>query len=440
MQKENRLIVVLDTSVLLYDKKSLENFENCEIYLPLVVLDELDKFKESPGLLGENSRYINRYLDDLRSKGKLSDGVAMQTGASVRVHLRHPDQLQSHDLDTTGGDNRLLMHALQIQSDNPGAAVRIVTKDINLRVKADALGLEAEDYNKDYLDDDSWSGIETAVIDDDLIDQIYRTKSLDIDAYDDLLPVFNEFVHNTFLILKSISGAKKSTLCRWSFTEKKVHLIEDSQFEDVKLKPRNKEQRFALWGLLSSDVKLMTITGLAGSGKTYIALMSALALIDAGKYDRLVITRNIEPVGRDIGFLPGSLEEKMAPWLAPILDNMRHQFKDPMKFETMRERGQVEIAPLTYIRGRTFTNSIVLVDESQNASIHELKTIITRVGDGSKIILLGDTDQIDTPYINKQTNGLSIVAKKMRSSKLSAHVNLPSGVRSGLATEASKML
>ena len=338
------------------------------------------------------------------------------------------------------GDNRILLHGLQIQRDNPESVVRIVTKDINLRVKADAVGLEAEDYNKDYLDDDSWSGVETLTIDDELIDAIYRTKSLDVDSYEELMPLFSPLAHNTFLILKSTSGSKKSTLGRWNLGEKKFYLIEDSQFDEVKLKPRNKEQRFALWGLLSNDVKLMTITGLAGSGKTYIALMAALAQIDAGKYDRLVITRNMEPVGRDIGFLPGSMEEKMAPWLAPILDNMRHQFKDPLAFERMRERGQVEIAPLTFIRGRTFTNSIVMVDESQNASIHELKTIITRVGEGSKIVLLGDTDQIDTPYINRQTNGLSIVAKKMRNSKLTAHINLPSGVRSGLATEASKVL
>ena len=440
MVKDKKLLVVLDTSVLLYDKKSLESFENCTVHIPLIVLDELDRFKESPGLLGENARYVNRFLDDLRSKGKLSEGVPLSKGSTLVVSLSHSDGPQGHGLDLDYGDNRILLHGLQIQSDNPESTVRIVTKDINLRVKADAVGLEAEDYNKDYLDDDSWSGIETLTIDDDLIDLIYRTKSLDVDSYEELMPMFSTLVHNTFLVLKSTSGSKKSTLGRWSLGEKKVYLVEDSQFDDVKLKPRNKEQRFALWGLLSNDVKLMTITGLAGSGKTYIALMAALAQIDAGKYDRLVITRNMEPVGRDIGFLPGSMEEKMAPWLAPILDNMRHQFKDPLAFERMRESGQVEIAPLTFIRGRTFTNSIVMVDESQNASIHELKTIITRVGEGSKIVLLGDTDQIDTPYINRQTNGLSIVAKKMRSSKLTAHIHLPSGVRSGLATEAGKVL
>lgn len=440
MHKEKRLIIVLDTSVLLYDKKSLEGFENCDIYLPLVVLDELDKFKEAPGLLGENSRYVNRFLDDLRKKGKLSDGVSISGKSSVRVHLKHTEQPQNQDLDSNGGDNRLLLHAIQIQSDHPGEVVRIVTKDINLRVKADALGFEAEDYYKDYLSDEMWPGVEQITLDDSIIDEIYRSKSVSADSFEEVEEISKALSHNTFIVAKSTSQTKKSTLCRWNDLEKKLCVIEDSQFESMKVKPRNKEQRFALWGLTCDDVKLMTITGLAGSGKTYIALMSALMQIEAGKYDRLIITRNIEPVGRDIGYLPGTMEEKMEPWLGPIMDNMRTHFKEPLKFESMKERGQIEIAPLTYIRGRTFTNSFILVDESQNATIHELKTIITRVGEGSKIVLLGDTDQIDTPYINKNTNGLSIVAKKMKNSKLTAHINLPSGVRSSLATEAGKVL
>lgn len=440
MIRDKKLLVVLDTSVLLYDKKSLESFQKCVVHLPLVVLDELDRFKEKPGLLGENARYVNRFLDDLRTHGKLSEGVQLSTNSTLVVSLRHTNAPQSHELDLDYGDNRILLHGLQIQSDNPDAIVRIVTKDINLRVKADALGLEAEDYNRDYLEDDSWSGIETVTIDDDLIDHIYRNKSLDIECFVEQPAAFGEFAHNTFLIVKSTSGSKKSTLCRWHAIEKKLQLIDDSSFDDLKFKPRNKEQRFAMWALLSDDVKLLTITGLAGSGKTFLALMAAISQIESGKYDRLIITRNMEPVGRDIGYLPGTVDEKMAPWLAPIMDNMRCQFKDPLKFEAMKEQGRIEIAPLTYIRGRTFTNSILLVDESQNASIHELKTIITRVGEGTKVVLIGDTDQIDTPYINRQTNGLSIVAKKMRNSKLTAHIHLPSGVRSGLATEAGKIL
>jgi PhoH-like ATPase len=440
MQKEKKLIVVLDTSVLLYDKKSIESFENCEIYIPMIVLDELDRFKEAPGLLGENSRHTNRYLDGLRSSGKLSDGVKIQQSSTLRVHLLQGSGALSQHFDFNGGDNRLLLHALQIKSEHPEHVVRIVTKDINLRVKADALGFEAEDYYKDYLNDDMWSGVADVILEDSLIDEIYRNKQISDVDFPEIEETFKSFTHNTFVVAKSSSQTKKSTLCRWNSSEKRVQLIEDCSVEGLKIKPRNKEQKFALWGLTSEDVKLMTVTGLAGSGKTFIALMAALAQIEAGRYDRLVITRNVEPVGRDMGFLPGTIEEKMEPWLAPIMDNMRTHFKNPLKFEEMKENGRIEIAPLAYIRGRTFTNSFVLVDESQNASIHELKTIITRIGDGSKIVLIGDTDQIDTPYINKQTNGLSIVAKKMRASKLTAHINLPNGVRSSLATEAGKIL
>lgn len=442
MQKsDNRLIVVIDTSVLLYDKKSLESFENCQIYLPLVVLDELDKFKESQGLLGENARYVNRFLDGLRKYGKLSEGVEITGKSIIKVHLRDQEARLGHDLSMDGGDNLILVHALEIKSRNSDAPVRIITKDINLRVKADALGLEAEDYNKDYLEDKPWPGVENIVIDDFLIDELYRSKKVSVEEYEEVLQMVKDFSHNTFIIARGSSLTKKSTLCRWSSTDQKLYIIEDNLPDSMKnVKARNKEQKFALWGLTNDDVKLMTVTGLAGSGKTYIALMAALAQIEDGKYDRLVITRNIEPVGKDIGYLPGNVEDKMSPWLAPILDNMRHQFRDPLKFESMRERGQIEVAPLTFIRGRTFTNCFVLVDESQNATIHELKTIITRVGEGSKIVLIGDTDQIDTPYINKQTNGLSIVAKKMKNSKLTAHINLPSGVRSTLATEAGKTL
>lgn len=440
MVRDKKLFVVLDTSVLLYDKKSLEHFENCTVHLPLIVLDELDRFKESPGLLGENARYVNRFLDELRTHGKLSEGVPLSKGSSLVVSLRHPDNPKSHDLDLDYGDNRILLHGLQIQSDNPDNTVRIVTKDINLRVKADAVGLEAEDYNRDYLADDAWAGVESVTVDDDLIDKIYRDRQLEVEEFPEVPVNLLGFVHNTFLTVKSTSGSKKSTLCRWNAIEKKMQLIDDANFSDIKFKPRNKEQKFAMWALLSKEVKLLSITGLAGSGKTFLALMAAIHQIETGEYDRLVITRNMEPVGRDIGYLPGTVDEKMAPWLAPILDNMRCQFRDPLKFEAMQEKGQIEIAPLTFIRGRTFTNSIIMVDESQNASIHELKTIITRVGEGSKVILIGDTDQIDTPYINRQTNGLSIVSKKMRASKLTAHIHLPSGVRSSLATEAGKIL
>jgi PhoH-like ATPase len=195
-----------------------------------------------------------------------------------------------------------------------------------------------------------------------------------------------------------------------------------------------------LHALRKAEIPLVCLTGLAGSGKTFLALMSGIDEMMSGKYERIIVTRNIEPVGRDIGFLPGDIKEKMSPWLSPLMDNFRHHFKDKTYFEMMMDKGQIEIAPLSYIRGRTFSNAYLIVDEAQNATIHELKTVITRIGENSKIVLMGDTDQIDTPYIDKRSNGLSIVIDKFAGSNMMAHVHLTRGERSALATYASRIL
>ena len=208
----------------------------------------------------------------------------------------------------------------------------------------------------------------------------------------------------------------------------------------IKVNPRNKEQKFALSVLTDPDIPLVCLTGIAGSGKTFLSLLTGLDAVFKDKYERIVVTRSIQPVGRDLGYLPGDMNEKMQPWMAPLTDNFRHAFKDMTYFDVMMEKGKIDIAPLSFIRGRTFNDSYVIVDEAQNATIHELKTIVTRIGKDSKIILMGDTDQIDTPYINKQSNGLSIVIEKFRNSSLSAHIHLPKGERSKLATVASQIL
>ena len=203
---------------------------------------------------------------------------------------------------------------------------------------------------------------------------------------------------------------------------------------------KNKEQKFALWALQNQNIPLVTMTGLAGSGKTFLSLIAGISEVQQNRYERIVITRNLQPVGKEIGYLPGDVNEKMMPWMAPVIDNLRNHFKDKSTFDMMRVNGLIEIAPMSFIRGRTFTNSYIILDEAQNATIHELKTVITRVGEGSKIVLMGDTDQIDTPYINKNTNGLSLVTKKLRESLHTAHINLPVGIRSTIASEASHLL
>tara|TARA_R110000824_G_scaffold60853_3_gene162330 strand:+ start:7255 stop:8562 length:1308 start_codon:yes stop_codon:yes gene_type:complete len=432
-----RKTVFLDTSVMLYDKMSIENFVNCDIILPLVVLDELDRFKDKPSSLGENARYVNRLLDDLRSNGRLDKGVPINNdkGSTLMIRLTYPEIPQGFPLNANNGDNRILLESLQMKSENPSAKVVVVSKDINLRVKCDAVGLESEDYYTDYVDvpEGSWNGLVEMEPKEGMIDALYREKRVSFDS--DISP-------NTFIVLKSQVG--QSALCVYDAFEKQLIHVPDADIRlggnSLGVMGKNKEQKFAMWALQNSNIPLVTMTGLAGSGKTFLSLIAGISEVQQNRYERIVITRNLQPVGKEIGYLPGDMNEKMMPWMGPVTDNLRNHFKDKSAFDMMRVNGLIEIAPMSFIRGRTFTNSYIILDEAQNATIHELKTVITRVGEGSKIVLMGDTDQIDTPYINKHTNGLSLVTKKLRESLHTAHVNLPVGIRSTIASEASHLL
>ena len=428
-----RKLLILDTSVLLYDKTSLHSFPGNDVILPLIVLDELDRFKEKPGLLGESARYVNRFLDELRSKGKLYEGVFLEdSDQSIRVTSSTPKLSAKEHLDPKRGDNMIIAAALDCKKKSPKETVKVITKDINLRVKCDALGIAAEDYYRDYLavTDETFSGVIKLDIDSSLIDKLYDEGSFE---YED-----EKVYENSYVICR---GSSKSKSALGVFRQGKILLLNEFPSGlETDVRPRNKEQKFALHALRSPNIPLVSLTGLAGSGKTFLSLMSGIDALASKQYERIIVTRSIQPVGRDLGYLPGDINEKMAPWMSPLLDNFRHHFKDKIYFELMIEKGQIEIAPLSFIRGRTFNNSYLIVDEAQNATIHELKTIITRLGENSKVVLMGDTDQIDTPYIDKRSNGLAIVVEKFKSSDLSAHVHLRRGERSAIATYASKVL
>jgi PhoH-like ATPase len=426
----SKKLMVVDTSVLLYDKESIHSFPGNEVVLPLTVLDELDSFKERPGLLGESARYINRFLDSLRAHGRLDHGVTIPGKDQIIRVLTH-DPVKHEGLDDRS-DNKIIAAALELQNKHE-EPVLVITKDINLRVKCDALGLAAEDYYRDHVKvvPEEQGSIKSIQVLDEEIDQIYEEGSIGLDDTDWLLT-------NSYVVLTG-EGQGKSALCHYD--GKRFHRLPDGRIKSHSdIQPRNKEQRFVLHALRKAEIPLVCLTGLAGSGKTFLALMSGIDEMMSGKYERIIVTRNIEPVGRDIGFLPGDIKEKMSPWLSPMMDNFRHHFKDKTYFEMMMEKGQIEIAPLSYIRGRTFSNAYLIVDEAQNATIHELKTVITRIGENSKIVLMGDTDQIDTPYIDKRSNGLSIVIDKFAGSSMMAHVHLTRGERSALATYASRIL
>ena len=444
-----RKTFILDTSVLLYDATAIHSFNGNDIVLPLVVLEELDKFKERQGLVGQNARYVNRFLDEMRSVEV--DEYGWRTKQEYDMRYRFELSVEIHECVPEGfdigyNDNIIIGCALHLASTTDN--VYVITKDINLRVKCDAVGLGVEDYLQDRVEEDvdtlcGWKQLE---LDADNFAEFYDTGRLFIPE--------SELNENQFVIGKSQSNQSLLGINKGKFIRPLRHKMDGL----ITVEPRNAEQSFAIEALLDPSIPLVCLTGLAGSGKTFLALMAGLSKLNSGQtpkgrslgadfpeefkcgYDRLVISRTLQPVGRDLGYLPGSMEEKMQPWLMPILDNVRHAFKDTTYFQMMIDKGDIEIAPIPYIRGRTFANSILIVDEAQNATIHELKTIITRMGSNSKIVLLGDVDQIDTPYIDRQSSGLSIVIDKFQNSPLCAHVNLSKGQRSDLASVASNIL
>jgi len=430
---KERKTFILDTSVLLYDKKSISSFPDCDVVIPLTVLDELDRFKEKPGLLGENARYVNRFLDDLRQMGNLNDGIHLEeNNQEIKVEINYSTMVPS-GLNPSHGDNRIISVANEY-SKSKDSSVTVVTKDINFRVKCDALGILSEDYYKDRIvssENQIYTGQCEIFTDKNTVNRLFEGEKINISDLDDDFNIYP----NQYVVIKS----ENSSFLGCARDGEISPLVSES-WKTVSINPKNKEQKFALDLLMRDDIPLVTMTGIAGSGKTFLTLMSALEGLHNGKYERIVVTRSLQTVGKDIGYLPGSVKEKMDPWIGPIVDNIRHTFKDVTYFEIMREKGQIEIAPLAFMRGRTFNDTFIIVDEAQNSTIHELKTIITRVGENSKIVLLGDIDQIDTPYIDTLSNGLTIVVQKLKGENLTGHITLLKGERSKLATLASRVI
>ena len=431
---------------MLYDKCSIHSFGNNDVLIPLVALDELDRFKDKKGVVGENARYVNRFLDDLRKVGNLHSGIKISSGQKIKVDIKTKYKVPV-GLDASSPDNQMIGLALELTRKKE-APVIMVTKDINFRVKCDALGITAEDYLKDKVELASEEGFYRGYVDFD-----YKEDNSIIElCYSDLSGSNREIIEdieekiqrklceNEFVCVKSGS---QSFLGR--FFDKKLHQVKSTEEMTSGLafvKERNREQLYALNLLNDDSIPLVTITGLAGSGKTYLTLLAGIEGLHSGRYRRIVITRNVQPVGRDIGFLPGDMNDKMMPWIAPIMDNFRQGLKDNdlTFFTAMKDKGDIEIAPLAFMRGRTFADTFLIMDEAQNCTIHELKTVITRMGSNSKIVLLGDVDQIDTPYIDTHSNGLTVVSEKFKNEKVAAHIQLKKGERSYLSSIAAKLI
>jgi PhoH-like ATPase len=430
---------VLDTNVLLHDARSLFAFADNNVVIPIYVIEEIDTFKKDQSELGRNARQIARLLDTYRSEGGLSKAQKMETGGTVRVALsKNPPKNPSYD--SRSMDQRILELALEVRDADPQTPTILVSKDVNMRVRGDALGLSTVDYEPEQISiEELYSGNRELLVPAATVADFYSQGSVVVDA--------PGLYANEFLTLKDDQG--KSALARWHKDVGKALPVKKIERSGVwGIRPRNKEQHFALDLLLDDSVKLVTLVGKAGTGKTLMAIAAGLQKVTEEQvFAKLLVSRPIFPLGRDIGYLPGDIEEKLNPWMQPIYDNLelllglnKTDKKDGRSYAELVDMGFVEIEPLTYIRGRSLPNVYMIVDEAQNLTPHEVKTIITRAGEGTKIILTGDPYQIDHPYLDSSNNGLTTVAERFKEEAIAGHIIMTKGERSPLAELATQIL
>lgn len=436
-------IFVLDTCVLLFDHSALTNFEDNKVAIPITVLEELDRFKVGNETKHFEARECIRILDRLSQSHSLQDWIPVENGmeGQLRVIMDTdcPDGNASSVFSERTNDHKILDAALCLQAKEPESKVILVSKDINLRLKAKALNLPAEDYQTGKVKDNRhmFTGRTTLEgVDSDVIRKMYVDgNSRKITALGD------DRQNNHFYILKDGSASAMGF-----FNEKKRNIERVDKSYAYGIKPRNAEQAFALHAIQNPDINLVTICGVAGTGKTLLALAGALE--QKNRYDQIILARPIVALSnKDLGFLPGDAEEKINPYMQPLFDNLnfiKNQFgpneRKARAIEDMKAEGKIQISPLAYIRGRSLSNVIFIVDEAQNLTPHEVKTIITRAGENTKIILTGDIRQIDTPYLDEQSNGLTYVIDRLRGKELYCHISLEKGERSELANLANDHL
>jgi len=440
-------IYVLDTNVLLHDPLSLFAFEDNEVIIPSVVLEEIDSKKRLADEIGRNARNISRELDRIRAMGHLHNGVMLENGGLLKVEMNHRRFVRVQELfGEMTNDNRILAVALNYhmeeQESGDPRPVILVSKDMLVRVKADVLGITAQDYLSDRTASvsDQYTGHMTLHVHPSVIDEFYTYRFLAIDE----LGVKAALQPNEFVILRDELGTSKSALLRVTSDGKRLEPLHLSNDPIWGITARNAQQRMALELLLNDDIPLVTLTGRAGTGKTLLTLAAGLMKVeDEHRYKKLLIARPVVPMGKDIGYLPGEKEEKLRPWMQPIYDNLEFLF-DTKKAgdldKILMGLGSIQVEALTYIRGRSIPGQFIIIDEAQNLSKHEVKTIVSRVGDNSKIVLLGDPEQIDHPYLDSRSNGLTYLVECFKAEGLSGHVTLEKGERSKLAQLATEKL
>lgn len=442
-----RKIFVLDTNVLLHDPGSIYAFEEHEVIIPAVVLEEIDSKKRNADEIGRNARTVSRLLDQLRENGHLHSGVSLYTGGSLKVELNHRSFLKVQEMfGEISNDNRILAVALNYHMEEgekeDSAQVILVSKDVLVRIKADVLGLNTQDYLSDRTADpgDQYTGNLKLNVHPSIIDEFYSYRFLPVKP----LQLSYALHPHEFVILKDEMGSTKSALLKVNADGLRLEPLYLSNDPVWGICARNAQQRMALELLLNDDIPLVTITGKAGTGKTLLALAAGLMKVeDEHKYKKLLIARPVVPMGKDIGYLPGEKEEKLRPWMQPIYDNLEFLFDTKKSGDIdkiLMGLGSLQVEALTYIRGRSIPGQFIIIDEAQNLSRHEVKTIVSRVGEGSKIILMGDPEQIDHPYLDASSNGLTYIVEKFKQEGISGHITLEKGERSKLAQLAADLL
>ncbi len=433
---------VLDTNVLIHDPRAIFQFTDNEVVIPIFVLEEVDQFKKEASERGRNAREVARLLDALRESGaRLSDGVTLpDTGGRLRV-ASAARQVPTTLRESQIADHLILMVALDVRDFAKDEATIFVTKDVNLRIRADALGLTSMDYEAEQIDiDELYSGMTEMPVAGADVDAFYAQGALPLTE--------NGLKANQYVLLRDRDNPSHSAIGRFDGAAKKLVPLRKLRDGVWGIRPRNKEQHCALDLLLCDDIKLVTLIGKAGTGKTMLALAAGLQkVVEEQLYSKLLVSRPIFPLGRDVGYLPGDIEEKLNPWMQPIYDNVeflmglsKQERGKGRSYQELIDLGYIEIEPLTYIRGRSIPNQFIIVDEAQNLTPHEVKTIITRVGEQTKVVLTGDPYQIDNPYVDATSNGLTTVVEKFKGEPVAGHVTLSKGERSALAELASNVL
>ncbi|MBX3021558.1 MAG: PhoH family protein [Bdellovibrionales bacterium] len=435
--------IVVDTNVILFDALAINKFKSADIFIPFSVIEEIDRFKRDLGENGRNARHFSRFVDVLRDQGSLAQGVALEaTKSFVYVVSDFNFTGLPSEMNLSIPDHRILATAYTLMQQNKGAVVELVTKDINLRIKADVFGIDARDYDPENTHlEDMYKGVKEIDLNPEQIDKFYRDRGLEITADDGEF----KFFANQYLIMKDKANPNHSAIGRYDGKQNRVVPLISPTESVWGIHPRNMEQSFAFDALLNDELLFVSLVGKAGTGKTLLALAAGLhKTLDEGRFQRLLVSRPIFPMGRDIGYLPGDVEQKLNPWMQPIFDNVEFLLgadkKAAGRAQELINQGMLNIEPLTYIRGRSIPSQYLIVDESQNLTPHEIKTIVTRAGQGTKVVLTGDCYQIDNPYIDSSNSGLTYSVERFKGQKISAHVSLSKGERSELAELAANIL